>query len=379
MNVFQDIMNKIIERQTIADNDDNNDNSNIDNNRIKLEDFYEITLITEEIDENKKEDISKKRKIAYIDGGNAEIIRSADISLQFIRLCGVIIRENKTIKIIKYEYYVLITTNHQKDNEMNNKKDNIYYDVEFHLNENNKNNNDTKNILPRKEHLHYHSFDKTIISGNERGEISKIGEICRKFSEILLARDIALQLEQNDIIILDNSLETYYTNEQLYWNELFEIIKKKEIILAGLTKTTTLLTKRGHSIISVLHAMSKKIDYNCWCYYQKECAKQNTIQMLFVKLHLLSQYIFRIEVYNYLETNLESNLRILLSELVSQSKDAFFPGYPYGLVQADNFARISNKEKEQLHLQFRIINGKNFNLINESTSALNAHGILDRK
>jgi len=267
MDVFQNIMNKIIERKTIAN--DNNDDDYINNNKIKLENFHQITLITEDIDENKKEERNNKKKIAYIDGGNAEIIRSADISLQFIRLCGVIIKENKIIKMIKYEYYALITTNQQKDTEIHDKKDNIYYDVEFHFNEDNRNNN-TEKILPKEEHLHYHSFNKTIILGNERGEISKIGEICRKFSEILLAKEIALQLEQNDIIVLDNSLETYYTNEQLYWNQLFEIVKKKEIILAGLTKTTKLLTEKGHSIISVLHAMSKKINYDCWYYYQRE-------------------------------------------------------------------------------------------------------------
>src|SRR3989338_3919859 len=97
MDVFQNIMNKIIERKTIAN--DNNDDDYINNNKIKLENFHQITLITEDIDENKKEERNKTKKIAYIDGGNAEIIRSADISFFFLVLIYILSNKCYLMKI----------------------------------------------------------------------------------------------------------------------------------------------------------------------------------------------------------------------------------------------------------------------------------------
>ena len=56
--------------------------------------------------------------------------------------------------------------------------------------------------------------------------------------------------------------------------------------------------------------------------------------------------------------------------------DPVFIGYPYGLVEADRIARISNQEKESLKTMFLVkLRNKN---IEKYLSSVNAHEILDR-
>ncbi len=333
-----------------------------------------------------------QQKIAFIDGGNAELLKTPGFSLQFIRVAACVFQANKSITMEQYEYYVLISA-------VENEND-IYYEVDYFSSENNQRQsngkmNETINekILPRKEDLCYYSYDKTIVTGVDRGEISKMGEICRKFSELLLAKKIAQELQENDLVVLDNSLKSYYTNEEIYWQQLFTVVTARKMILAGLTKTTTLLTDKGNSVISVLHLLSEKkqLQDKCWYYYPVVSITKaidgqldkhlqfdkHPAEILFVKLHKLANYIFKLEIYN--QSFRAENLQLLLSMLQLQANDAFFVGYPYGLVKVDQFARVSNKEKEYLQVLFMANAGQNYAFIKQALSASNAHGILDGK
>ena len=56
--------------------------------------------------------------------------------------------------------------------------------------------------------------------------------------------------------------------------------------------------------------------------------------------------------------------------------DPIFIGYPYGLVEADRVARVSNHEKESLKTMFMVkLRNKN---VEKYLSSVNAHDILDR-
>jgi NurA-like 5'-3' nuclease len=91
--------------------------------------------------------------------------------------------------------------------------------------------------------------------------------------------------------------------------------------------------------------------------------------MFFAKLNENAKHIFRIEFYKEVPFKIEESIGLL----AFNSIDPVFLGYPYGLIDADNFARITNEEKEMLKL--RIIAGmENSNLLNE----LNAHEMLDK-
>ena len=134
-----------------------------------------------------------------------------------------------------------------------------------------------------------------------------------------------------------------------------------------MSKTTNLLTKSGNSVSAYL---TKLTDKKTWYYNVK---KQEPPRLYFVKLHDKSKHVFRFEILR----KYEQNINDVLTLLKNNSKDPIFFGYPYALIEADKFARVSKKEKEILQLQLMTKFKKNLNDLAPYLSSLNAHEILD--
>jgi len=271
------------------------------------------------------------KKICFIDGGNLEIIKSPSLSLFFNRIYYTIYQNNKRIQNKTFEFYTLITTL--------NKEDRIFYRTEYFF---------TKNAISIKNY-EFDSFDNTLTMGNTRASISIIGNVIRRFVELSIANEIS----DVDFIILDGSLETKYTYEN-------EIMKKISKNVCGLSKTTTLLTKNGNSVNAYL---TKLTNMKKWCY-------NVNLRLYFIKLHEKSKHIFRFETF-------DNDINEILSLLQENSRDPIFLGYPYGLIEADKFARVSKKEKGILQLQLMTRLKKNFGDLEPFLTSLNAHEILD--
>jgi NurA-like 5'-3' nuclease len=94
--------------------------------------------------------------------------------------------------------------------------------------------------------------------------------------------------------------------------------------------------------------------------------------MFFVKLHEKSRHVFRFEIFN--EQKMKATETI--NEISSNCIDPIFLGYPYGLVEADRIARVSNQEKESLKTML-LVKLKNRN-IERYLNSSNAHTILDK-
>ena len=60
---------------------------------------------------------------------------------------------------------------------------------------------------------------------------------------------------------------------------------------------------------------------------------------------------------------------------MENSQDALFLGYPYGLIVADKFARVSHEEKKSLKMNF-LLKADNREIA-EYLSTTDAHDILD--
>lgn len=68
-------------------------------------------------------------------------------------------------------------------------------------------------------------------------------------------------------------------------------------------------------------------------------------------------------------------MKEIVSTLAYYSADVSFPGYPYGLIDADRFARISNDEKNVLRLKLSHIIPKHLR-ISENNNL--AHDLLNK-
>jgi len=296
-------------------------------------------------------------KIAFIDGGSSEIFKSSNFSLNLIRIYYTIYLNNKRIESNKQEFYAFI---YARNNE-----NELYYDCEF-IGLNN-------DILPNKNDLFLNSMDETIKNGVTRASISNVSNVIRRFSEIKTAINIIDNLNKNDIVLLDGSLQCIFTNEKKYLEELYKNAFSKNVIICGLCKTTTLMTDKGNSIGNALNKFEVK---GKWSYNPVVDIKSNNHQadMYFVKLHDKSKYIFRFEIYKHQKDKINN----VLSLIAKNCKDSVFVGYPYGFIEADRIARISGQEKDMMLTLFSTKFGRDWEKVRESFSNVDAHDILDR-
>ena len=306
--------------------------------------------------------INTNSKLCFIDGGSSELLKAPNFSLFFIRIYANITENNKTVTDKRIEFYCLAKTK-VKDDE-------LFYEVDLF-----------GDVIIDKQDLELFSFDKTIVTGENRAEISKLGDIARRFAELKLATKMISELKQDDIIILDGNLRSTYTNEDHYLDELYKLAMDKNIIISGLCKTSNLLTEKGNNIINVLNYLAEKNNIkNNWYYHpiMEINEPKHKAEMMFVKLNTSSEYIFRFEIYN--QQFDKNKINNVLDLLVKNSNDYSFPGYPYGLIKVDQLARISNQENHYLKSKILFnLKHKDQKNINSCLKALDAHDILDSK
>ena len=275
--------------------------------RINKENFQEITA-------------NENKTIAFIDGGQAEIISTGNFCLSFIRIAAVFFNNNKKINQIKKEFYLFT-----KAKYLNN---DLYYESKIF---------GDKSI--NEEDLLISSNDSSIKTGSERAPISKITNMARRFAELSLAKEI-----QADHIILDGTLEPTFKNEEKYIPDN----------VSALAKSSSLFTTSGNSPVILLNKIGLS---NCWSYFLEN-------KTYFVKLNSKAKHVLRFE-----------GNKEVLPHLIHNSNDALFLGYPYGLIFVDQIARISNSEKNSLKMNFLL--RKDNQEIAEYLSTSNAHEILD--
>ncbi|MEE9525395.1 MAG: DNA double-strand break repair nuclease NurA [Candidatus Woesearchaeota archaeon] len=294
----------------------------------KIIDSIENKVLSKEIsiDESRFVDVKSvgEGRIAFVDGGQAELLKAANFSLQFIRVAGLIFEDNKKKESIVEEFFVLISMNGDE------------YETEVFTVKG-------KGV----EGIKINSFDETIREGKERASISKVGGIIRRFAEI----DLAGRIDSNKVV-LDGSLKTMIKGE----DERMKGLLEKDKVIAALAKTSKLV-EDGECILSQLKKEGE------WYY--------NIGESFVVKLNRNSNYVFEFDINN------KEKVDEVLGMLRANANDAVFPGYPYGLVMVDKIARISNEEKDYLLTIFKSQAGKKWEKISRSLNMLNAHEILD--
>ncbi len=304
------------------------------------------------------ENSANDNKIAFIDGGSSEIIKSPSFSLNLIRVYCTIYKSDKRINSKKFDFYAFISTK--------NIDNGLFYNADF-IKLNNEN-----NIIPNNEDLLLNSLDETIKQGITRASISSMPNVIRRFSEIKTALNIIDLLNKEDIIVLDGSLQCAFTNEKKYFGELYKKALEKNVIICGLSKTTALMADKGSSIANALNKFNVG---GKWLYHPVAEIKSSwhKAEMCFVKLHEKSRHIFRFEIHK----EQKGKIKGVISLLANNCKDPTFLGYPYGLIEADRNARISNQEKNMLLTLFSTKFGKDWEKIKDSLSNADAHEILD--
>jgi len=328
---MEDIINKIKNKLFIDEDLPQIYNIKFDVLEIKKDNFKKITS-------------SENRKLIFLDGGSQELFSAPNISLFFNRIYYCVYDNNKRIKSKKYEFYSLIYTE-EKDKG-------LFFNTEFFFLKGNFE-------IPE---MRFSVKDKTLCFGKNIIDISVLGNNIRKLLEIKAASQID---EKGSIIVLDRNLEQKITYENEFFKELFNKTKENHNIVCAISKTSSLLTKKGNSLSALLNSLGPQEEW----YYRIASGKD--FDIYFVKLNSKSSYIFRLDIQN------NEDKDNILYNLKNNSSDPVFLGYPYGLIEADKNARVSNKEKEFLKMQLIVKFGSEFKQFKKYLQSKDAHSILD--
>ena len=275
--------------------------------------------------------LPRQGAIGYVDGGSSELLAASNLSLQKIRLAGVVFE--RTRKMTKKEEFDMLIQLEGNQWKVTCFPENRFSGMQIDL------------------------YDASLREGNARVKASKVGETVRRLAELDFVKRFAKSVK-TDVLVLDGSLEPSFTGEIFFLDAL------KDLPCIGLSKTSQIITKNGLDMGS---ALKKE---GVWWYHPvwKSDASFGTG---FVRLHAKATHVFRVDFWK------NQDVTQSISCLADQSQDPAFLGYPYGLIVADQLARIRQEERDFLLMRLKTEAGSAWSQIEQCVRSLNAHSVLD--
>lgn len=273
--------------------------------------------------------------LVFVDGGNGEVLRGANVSVQFVRVFASLYENNVRVARELREVMVVV----------------LAHASEYRVSVCNLDGDEVDRFV-------FDMFDPVLSFGKRKAEPYSVAGYVRKVLEVKLAREWCGKLSENGVLVRDGDLEADGEVLKLAMAELKREAASRNVVLCGLSKTTTLTTEQGASAVSAVRRLAPE---GAWVYHAGG-------MLAFVKLHPKAKYVFRCDVVPH------SRLGAAWAALAANSKDPAFLGYPYGLVEADKFAQVPKDELSQLRVRFAVMSKGAFRDIE---AGVDAHDILD--
>ncbi|MDP7324114.1 MAG: hypothetical protein QF632_05130 [Candidatus Woesearchaeota archaeon] len=305
---------------------------------IVKEHFHRIQdLKSDKLDESNK-------RIAFVDGGNATILSSPSLTVEFIRICSVVYEGMKKIKIEQKECYSVIRARKFGDAQV---FEALCVPINFTF-----------------ETLRFNMDDKMLAFGNRKVEIAALGGIVRKILEMQVMESMVDNVGQGGVVVRDGDLEIRYPYEEEIMHRIVQKSQSFGISIAGLSKSSHLLTDYGKGLLAKIQSFGYP---GCWYYWPLLDKKGSKISI--VKLHEQTKYVFRFDYYG-------EEMDEIMSLLKQHARDISVLGYVYGLFEADLFARVSNAERAYLQSKFSFL-VKDQKVLDLFLKSTNFHSVLD--
>jgi len=331
------------------------------NNLLSLTDAEQLT--DENISKNKSENAS-----AFIDGGSSEIIGASTFSLQQLRVAVIEYVGIQRIGIKRKDFFCLAKI---KDLD----KIKIKFEALDAVIEN-KSDLEQELIITAGDISTKREDDRIYgVETYARKAISsarRLLELKAVISELKSQSKPALSL-----VVLDGALDYINEEEKKVIKNIRSLAMEKNILVLGISKTSTAYCGNGIPVGMFLskEAESRNIVLP-WIYFGIETDSELNTYAGFIKFSETSKnFVFRIDYFSEQKELLKN--KEIVDILRKQSTDAVFSGYPYGLIEADEEARITNGEIEEAYAQLMIVSGDKWDELQKASSSVNAHSILD--
>lgn len=312
---------------------------------------------------------SPDSKIAFVDGGNLPLIKTPSFAVQFERVYFNCFDGDKRANLglpHRIEFFAVVTSFSEGDG--------IKYKTEFvPLDEK------SKKYLPDEKDLVFDSYDETLRTGAEQIEIPRVGEVARSFAEWKFAGFVIDELGKGDIFVKDGTLHAPYTNEAKYAEEAYGKAKASGVLFCGVSKTSQLYTTTGLPLVAAVSRLARENKVKAPWYYEQVVDitdPAHKADLNIAKLNANSDYVFRVEILK----DQKNDKGKVMAALAGNSRDVSFPGYPYGLVDADKNARVSYDELDAMRLLLfsEISKGKTWGSFKDFLAGSEAHDFLNK-
>ena len=266
-------------------------------------------------------------RVAFVDGGLAELVAAPHFSVFLIRAYAGVWDAGRCVSRVQKEGYAII--------HVVRKENNFFFATE---------------LLGFNIPIPEIALDNPLLRVGERVTPQAVASVVRHCVEWSL-----IDTCQNvHCVVRDGALDECP-------EDFFREKKHSKLLHVGVCKTTTALTDTGVSVPLFLSRQKE----GAWVYVPEE---QGIVKIGFVHLHAKADRAYRIDVTN-------GSLEDAAALLASQSNDASFLGYPYGLVDADCMAAVREGEKKMLRQLFFAKCG---NALKNIEQAADAHDLLNQ-
>ncbi len=317
------------------------------------------------------------RTIAFLDGGNREILAAPNFSVQVNRVCFNLFKGGERIRprsIPRRVEFLSATYSKFRDEEIH------YHTMIFSLSDR------FVPFLPVEGDLCFSSVDGSLTEGHMRADISRVASISRRFAEWSFSIQVMEEeLEEGDVLVRDGTLQVPITNEPKYAKKAYRVAEQTKVIFTGFAKRSSLYTSSGLSLLGAVRKLAERhrIPYSSWFYHPiVECrGPDHNAEMFLLKLNPDSERIFRYEIYKKQARQLNNQqLDEIFGGLAENATDIGFPGYPYGLMEADFHARIRSREMPRYRMTAlsEISRQEKWDKFASHMEASDAHNVLNR-
>lgn len=314
--------------------------------------------------------VSDFKKIAFIDGGDGQLDDSPNFLITINRVYFSLFQGKKRVKPkinprIQFLSYV-VSNVYTEDGK---KK------VSYH----------TRLFAHDKKDYEFLPSENDLTSVTESTTIlqeTRLNSLARRFAEWHLAiKVVEEELDTGDVIVMDGSLQANFTNEIKYANRLYEIAKKKGVIVCGLAKTSRLITEGGDPLLARVSEIAEDVKFDRWFIrVAEEVSSNDRGFMLVTKFHPKSSFVFRFEILrDQFEGMSSDELNSILASLAENAQDVSMLGYPYGSIDADRFAQVRMDELNMYRgiVLSEMLRRPEWKRLQKYSASMTAHDVLN--
>ena len=171
----------------------------------------------------------------------------------------------------------------------------------------------------------------------------------RKMAEWAVADSVvANELTAGDVLVMDGTLQSGSRREHAFATRVYKRAIQKGVVMCGLAKTTTLTTVDNRPLVHCASEVARTIGFDDKRWFVKigeRATADDKGYTFIVRLHEKSAYAFRLGILAEQYRSMSKNeVESVLASVAANSRDIAMPGYPYGAIDADRFAKVRMRE-----------------------------------